>query len=85
MLITAPVATPVVFVPPSTTINVDSVSFDLNAHTYTVSYRDGAATVQRTVTGNIPGALLTSIESALKTAIEAHEGWTAGSSTLTTP
>jgi hypothetical protein len=83
MLLTGP--SPVTFVPQTAAINIDSVTFDLNAHTFTVAYRNGPATAQKTVSGAIPGALLTSIETKLQAVIETNEGWAAGSSAITTP
>lgn len=83
MQVTGP--SPVTFTPTTAVINIDSVSFDMNQHIYTVSYRNSDASGQKTISGAIPAGILSSLETALQRAIETKEGWAANSSTLTTP
>jgi hypothetical protein len=83
MLVTGPA--PVVFTPSTAAINIDSVAFDMNAHVYTVSYRNSDASGQKTTTGAIPAAILTALQTALMRAIEVKEGWAVNSAVLTTP
>jgi hypothetical protein len=83
MVVTGP--SPVVFIPSSAVINIDSVAFDMNAHVFTVSYRNAQANGEKVVTGAIPAAILTALQAALQRAIETKEGWAVNSSVLTTP
>ncbi len=73
---------PVTFVPPAAQVVVDSVTFDLNQHRFTLAYRDNGGITQKVVTGAIPGALLTALEAQVQKAIETNENWAAGSSTV---
>lgn len=77
---------PVTITPSSATVQCE-VQFDLTAHTFTIIYRDPAQqwAHSKSLTGNIPPGLLTTIENAVKTQIENNEGWGAGTSAIITP
>jgi hypothetical protein len=56
--------------------------FDMVAKTVTVYYGINPQQGEKSVTVNIPAALLTALENGMQKVIEANEGWTAGSSTV---
>lgn len=88
MQIQAPSGSQVQFGPQTAQVVVQSVTFDLVNHTFQINYGPpGGATPPnlKTVRGNIPAALQTALESHAQAAIEANEGWTVGSSTVTQP
>lgn len=67
-------ATPTVYV----------ITFDMVAHTYSVSYgTTGGPT--RVVTGATPGAIQTVLQNHALRVIETDQGWAASSSSVVTP
>jgi len=57
---------------------VFNATLDMVAHTYTINYGGTLSGQLRTVTGTIPAPQLTSLVAMAKAAIEADQGWTAG-------
>lgn len=86
MILTTP--SNVTFVPPTSTVVIQTVSFDLINHLVTIVYQpqsSGGPLASKVITHAIPGALQTAIESHVQAAIEANEGFGAGTSTIQTP
>lgn len=87
MILTTP--SNVTFVAPTTTVLIQTVTFDLVLHRYTVVYQPtnggGGPFSNKTVSGTIPGALQTALENHVQSVIEANEGFGAGTSQITTP
>jgi hypothetical protein len=81
MQVTGP--TPITFIAASATIVANSVTFDLNAKTYSISYGDPNNVTSGTLTGALPAAVYTQLQALVGKAIEAHAGWAAGSSSQT--
>ena len=57
---------------------VFNVQLDMVAHTYSINYGGVLAGQLRNVSGTIPAPQLTSLIAMAKAAIEADQGWTAG-------
>lgn len=68
----------------SNQITILSVSFDLTAHTYVVTYMLAGGVLQ-SKGGAIPAALQTALETHAQGVVEAAVGWSAGSSSVVTP
>ena len=82
MILTGP--SPVVVTPGNTAVHVQ-VIVDLDGGSVTASYGPQGGQGAKEVSAPLPGTLRTALETWAKSAIETNEGWTAGSSTITTP
>ena len=81
---TAAIVTPASNVATSPQPTVYGISFDLVNHTFSIVYGD-TGTTRRQVTGAIPGALQTAIETHCQRQIENDQGWAANSSSVVQP
>ena len=82
MILTGP--SPVIVTPGNTAVHVQ-VIVDLDGGSVTASYGPQGAQGTKEVSAPMPPALRTALENWAKGAIETAEGWSAGTSTITTP
>jgi len=88
MILSGPTAVTVAPPPPAPTTaaqcTVFTATLDMVGHTYSINYGATGPGQLRTVTGTIPAPQLATLEAMAKAAIEADQGWTAGSATVVT-
>ena len=84
MTLTGPSAATVQAAITSPTLTIYKIGFDLLLGKFYISFGDGNGN-KATISGNTPANITTALETQAQKAIEVAQGWTAGSSTVTTP
>lgn len=83
MILNAPNGKTVSFAPTTTSVQVAQYTVDLANHQVTLVYQPPAGGGQgKVVNVPIPAGLLNAIGAHCQSAIEANEGWTAGSASI---